>query len=47
MGRTLKELGININFSLVLDTNRNPSYPALGRKERCFSDEPEIVKRPA
>jgi len=39
----LSELGINFNFSPVLDLNRNPDNPALSLKERCYSDDPEIV----
>jgi len=40
---TLKDVGINLNFAPVLDLNKNPLNPALGKKERCFSDNPEIV----
>lgn len=39
----LYEAGINFNFSPVLDLNRNPDNPALGLKERCYSDDPQIV----
>jgi len=37
---TLKELNINLNFAPVLDLNINPENPAIGGKERCFSDNP-------
>ena len=43
IAKTLKELGFNFNLSPVLDLNKNPNNQALGRKQRCFSDDPYIV----
>jgi beta-N-acetylhexosaminidase len=40
---TLKELGININFAPVIDLNINPENPAIGKIERSFSADPDIV----
>lgn len=40
---TLAELGINLNFAPVVDLNLNPSNPIIGKFERSFSDDPEIV----
>jgi beta-N-acetylhexosaminidase len=43
IAQTLKSLGINLNLAPVVDLNRNPSNPALGRRQRCFSDDPHVV----
>lgn len=43
----LKDLGINLNLVPVLDLNLRPDNPALGKKERCFSADPEVVIRHA
>ncbi len=43
----LLQTGINFNFAPVLDLDKNPDGPALGRKERCFSADPETVIRHA
>jgi beta-N-acetylhexosaminidase len=40
---TLAELGINLNFAPVVDLNTNPHNPIIGKFERSFSDDPEIV----
>lgn len=40
---TLKELGININFAPVVDLNINPENPVIGKIERSFSSDPDIV----
>lgn len=40
---TLKELGININFAPVVDLNINPENPVIGKIERSFSADPDIV----
>jgi beta-N-acetylhexosaminidase len=40
---TLKNTGININFAPCVDLNINPECPIIGKKERSFSDDPEIV----
>ncbi|MBD3288177.1 glycoside hydrolase family 3 [candidate division KSB1 bacterium] len=44
IARRLKNLGFNVNFSPVVDLNRNPENPALTKKKRCFSDDPQIVQ---
>lgn len=43
IGKELKSLGININFSPVVDINMNPSNPIIGI--RSFSDSPELVSK--
>lgn len=40
---TLKDLGFNLNFAPVVDLNTNPENPAIGKKERSYSENPEIV----
>ncbi len=40
---TLDEMGINLNFAPVVDLNINPTSPAIGRWERSFSADPDIV----
>ncbi len=41
----LKKMGLNINFAPVVDLNINPNNPVIGKLERSFSDQPEIVIR--
>jgi beta-N-acetylhexosaminidase len=41
--RTLKSAGINLNLAPVVDLNVNPDNPIIGRCERSFSSEPDIV----
>jgi beta-N-acetylhexosaminidase len=43
LGMLLKDLGFNFNFAPVVDLNKNPSNPAIGRKGRSFSAHPGIV----
>lgn len=40
---TLEELGINLNLAPVVDLNRNPESPAIGKVGRSFSAFPDIV----
>lgn len=40
---TLVELGINLNLAPVVDLDRNPSNPIIGKFERSFSADPNIV----
>jgi len=40
---TLAENGLNMNFAPVVDLNVNPDSPAIGRYERSFSADPDIV----
>ena len=35
--------GINLNLAPVVDLNVNPDNPIIGRYERSFSADPEIV----
>ena len=39
----LKDLGFNLNFAPVVDVNKNPLNPAIGKKRRSFSSDPAIV----
>lgn len=43
MARTLGQLGINLNLAPVVDLNVNPDNPIIGRLERSFSADPDIV----
>lgn len=43
IGRTLRELGINVDFAPVLDVNVNPDNPVIGKIGRSFSADPKIV----
>ncbi|MCX7876983.1 MAG: hypothetical protein N2321_12575 [Melioribacteraceae bacterium] len=43
LAQTLKEVGINLNFAPVVDLNINKELNIIGRKERSFSEDPEIV----
>ncbi len=43
IARLLKALGVNFNFAPVLDLNKVPENPALGKKERTFSDDADVV----
>jgi len=40
---TLAELGINLNFSPVVDLNSNPDNPVIGKINRSFSADQDIV----
>jgi beta-N-acetylhexosaminidase len=42
---TLASLGINVNFAPVVDLDRNPGNPVIGKLERSFSHDPRIVSR--
>ncbi len=42
---TLAEVGINVNLAPVVDVNVNPDNPVIGRLERSFSSDPEVVAR--
>ncbi len=41
--QTLADLGINLNFAPVVDVNTNPQNPVIGKIERSFSENPEVV----
>ncbi len=40
---TLFEMGINVNLAPVVDLNVNPDNPVIGKLERSFSSDPDIV----
>lgn len=40
---TLKSAGINLNLAPVVDLNVNPGNPIIGKYERSFSADPDIV----
>jgi beta-N-acetylhexosaminidase len=40
---TLKAAGINLNLAPVVDLNVNPANPIIGKYERSFSADPDIV----
>ncbi len=42
---TLADLGINVDFAPVVDLNINPENPVIGKLERSFSADPDIVAR--
>jgi len=46
MARTLSELGINLNYAPVLDVF-NPLCPVLGARQRCYSNDPDIITKHA
>ncbi len=43
LAATLRGLGVNLNLAPVVDLNRNPDNPALGRRQRCFAADPHVV----
>ena len=43
MAGWLRDAGINLNLAPVVDVNVNPDSPAIGRLDRSFSNDPEIV----
>ncbi|MBP7461168.1 MAG: glycoside hydrolase family 3 protein [Candidatus Delongbacteria bacterium] len=47
IAQLLASSGVNFNFVPVLDLNINPANPAIGAKQRSFSDDPERVVRHA
>jgi beta-N-acetylhexosaminidase len=47
IAETLAGLGFNLNFAPVVDLNTNPGNPVIGKLERSFSANPDIVTRQA
>ena len=47
MAETLATAGINLNLAPVVDVNVNPNNPVIGRYERSFSGDPDIVTEQA
>ncbi|MBO4480452.1 MAG: glycoside hydrolase family 3 protein [Alphaproteobacteria bacterium] len=45
LGNRLADLGINVDFAPLLDVNVNPDSPAIGAKERSFSENPDVVTK--
>lgn len=43
--RQLHKLGFNVNFAPVVDVNVNPANPIIGRLDRSYSSDPEVVAR--
>ncbi|KOO41945.1 glycoside hydrolase family 3 protein [Priestia koreensis] len=43
IGKELKSLGVNVNFSPSVDVNNNPANPVIG--VRSFSSNPELVAK--
>lgn len=43
MGKTLAEVGINLNLAPVVDVRVNPNNPIIARVERSFSADPALV----
>lgn len=43
MAKTIKELGINVNFTPCVDLCSNPNNPIIAKYGRCYSDNPQIV----
>lgn len=43
----LRYLGINLNFAPVVDLDINPDSPAIGRYQRSYSADPDVVERHA
>lgn len=43
MALTLNQAGFNLNFAPAVDLNTNPNSPAIGKYERSFSAQPDVV----
>lgn len=43
LGKELAACGINLDFAPVVDVNVNPGNPVIGRLDRSFSSDPEVV----
>lgn len=43
----LSKLGFNINFAPVVDLNTNPENPIIGKLERSYGADPELVEKHA
>ena len=41
--RTLKSVGINLNFAPCVDVDVNPNCPVIGKRKRSFSPNPDSV----
>ena len=45
VAQELREAGVNLNFAPCVDVDINPACPVIGRLERSFSSDPEVVSR--
>ncbi len=45
--KMLGEIGMNTNYAPCVDVNVNPQCPVIGKLERSFSSDPEVVSRQA
>ncbi|NIP39773.1 MAG: glycoside hydrolase family 3 [Candidatus Dadabacteria bacterium] len=43
MAGTSSALGFNLNFAPVVDLSLNPDNPIIGKRERSFSGDPQVV----
>jgi beta-N-acetylhexosaminidase len=43
MARTLTQIGVNFNFTPVVDLAANPNNPAVAQLDRAFSADPDVV----
>ena len=43
MTKSMRSIGVNMNFAPVVDLNVNPSNPAIGQLGRSFSARPDVV----
>jgi beta-N-acetylhexosaminidase len=43
LGRTLADVGVNLNLAPVVDLDVNPTNPAIGALDRAFSADPVVV----
>jgi len=43
MANTLTSTGFNLDFAPVLDVDVNPENPIIGKLERSFSEQPQVV----
>ncbi len=43
MAKTLADAAFNLNFAPSVDVDVNPLSPAIGKWERSFSPDPEVV----
>jgi len=47
MAEQLQSLGFNVNFAPVVDLNTNPENPVIGRLDRSFGADPNLVVKHA
>lgn len=45
VGKNLRSSGFNLDFAPDLDVNVNPDNPVIGKLERSFSDDPDVVSK--